>query len=149
MNFLVDTNLLVHIAGGPSDAKHALSLESIDRLGLQRNLLFLVPQIIYEFWAVATRDKNSNGLGFSAEETNRFIDRLGTLDFRLIQGESDVLPNWRELVTRYQVSGKTTHDAHLVASMLSHNVTHLLTFNAKHFQRFQEITVLTPEAVMS
>ena len=40
--------------------------------------------------------------------------------------------------------GKPTHDARLVALMLEHGVTHLLTFNSGDFNRYQEIGVIDP-----
>jgi hypothetical protein len=48
------------------------------------------------------------------------------------------------LVANYDVKGKQVHDARLVAGMLRHNVSHLLTFNAKDFSRYSEISVIEP-----
>jgi len=45
------------------------------------------------------------------------------------------------------VLGKNVHDARLVAAMLEHNITHLLTLNVKDFKRFDEITVVDPAEV--
>jgi hypothetical protein len=44
--------------------------------------------------------------------------------------------NWRRLVVKYRVSGVQVHDARLVASMLVHDVTHILTFNIQDFTRY-------------
>jgi predicted nucleic acid-binding protein len=35
--------------------------------------------------------------------------------------------------------------AYLVASMLVHGVTHILTFNVEDFQRYPDITVVHPQ----
>ncbi len=67
--------------------------------------------------------------------------------FPLYRDERAIFERWEELVTRYDVKGKTTHDARLVAAMLRHGLTHLLTFNGSDFKRFTEITVLTPSEV--
>jgi hypothetical protein len=45
-----------------------------------------------------------------------------------------------------QVTGKSGHDARLVAAMVVHGLTHLLTFNTSHFARYSGITVLDPAA---
>jgi ssRNA-specific RNase YbeY (16S rRNA maturation enzyme) len=50
-------------------------------------------------------------------------------------------------VTSYQIQGKRVHDARLVAVMLVHGVTHLLTFNPDDFRSINEIVVVNPEAI--
>jgi predicted nucleic acid-binding protein len=45
------------------------------------------------------------------------------------------------------VAGKQAHDAHLVAAMLVHGVTHLLTFNTNDFKRFSEVMVVNPQNI--
>jgi hypothetical protein len=47
------------------------------------------------------------------------------------------------------VGSKVAHDAKLVAAMVRHQVTHLLTFNVDDFARFAEITAITPDAVVT
>ena len=42
------------------------------------------------------------------------------------------------------MSGKTTHAARLVATMLASGVERILTSNKAHFARFAEVTVETP-----
>lgn len=43
--------------------------------------------------------------------------------------------------------GKKVHDARLVAAMITHQITHLLTFNIDDFKRFSEIVVVDPRSV--
>ena len=40
------------------------------------------------------------------------------------------------LVVTYDVSGVQVHDARLVALMIVHGVTHVLTFNTRDFARY-------------
>jgi hypothetical protein len=47
------------------------------------------------------------------------------------------------------VKGKQVHDARLVAAMVSHKMTHLLTFNIDDFKRFSEIISVNPQSVAS
>jgi predicted nucleic acid-binding protein len=54
---------------------------------------------------------------------------------------------WRRLVRDHQVSGRQVHDAHLVATMLVHGITHILTFNGQDFARYAEIDVIDPLAM--
>jgi predicted nucleic acid-binding protein len=44
-------------------------------------------------------------------------------------------------VQQHQVRGKSTHDANIVAVMLSHGVRRLVTFNSTDFERFDEIVL--------
>ena len=101
-------------------------------------------QRVAEFRAVATRPVGSlNGLGLSTAEARAMVDLLRRR-FPVLPEPDETLDIWLDLVTRYGVSGKTTHDARLVATMLANGVTRILTFNGTHFARFAEITVETP-----
>ena len=67
--------------------------------------------------------------------------------FVVLADTDAILAEWERLVVRYRVIGKQAHDARLVAAMLVHQVTHLLTFNSDDFKRFTEITVVNPQNV--
>jgi hypothetical protein len=47
------------------------------------------------------------------------------------------------------VVGKNGHDARLVAAMMVHGLTHLLTFNVQDFRRYPGITAVTPADVLT
>ncbi|MFQ4146135.1 hypothetical protein [Chlorogloeopsis sp. ULAP02] len=59
----------------------------------------------------------------------------------------EILPIWEQLVVTHQVMGKQVHDTRLVAAMLVHQITHLLTFNTDDFKRFTEITAINPRHI--
>jgi predicted nucleic acid-binding protein len=67
--------------------------------------------------------------------------------FTFLPDTVSVYPVWESLVTQYAVHGKNTHDARLVAAMLVHGITHLLTFNTGDFTRYTGVTVLDPAVV--
>ncbi len=149
MRFLVDTNLLARLANGEKDPSFSLAQSSISKLCSHGDVPMLVPQNLYEFWAVATRSIAANGLGMSQQEAQLTLGCFTTSLFQLLQDERAIFSEWKRLISKYDVSGKTTHDARLVAAMLRHEITHVLTFNDAHFARFKEITVLTPQAVLA
>jgi hypothetical protein len=60
-----------------------------------------------------------------------------------------VFIEWEKLVSLHAIVGKNAHDTRLVAAMTVHGITHLLTFNKQDFQRFTNITVMTPAEVMA
>jgi predicted nucleic acid-binding protein len=55
-----------------------------------------------------------------------------------------MLPHWLTLVAQHDIKGRRTHDARLVAVMLAHRVTHLLTFNTGDFASFTNISLVHP-----
>jgi predicted nucleic acid-binding protein len=59
----------------------------------------------------------------------------------------DVYPEWRRLVTLYNVKGIQVHDARLVAGMKVHGIGSILTYNPTDFKRYPGITVVHPRDV--
>ena len=108
--------------------------------------LHVIGQNLIEFWAVATRAINENGLGLTITEAALELKKLKTT-FTVLPDSADILPLWEELVVRHLVRGKQAHDARLVAAMSVHKLTHLLTFNTTDFKRFTWITVISPTDV--
>ncbi len=137
---LVDTNVLLRLVQ-PSHSKHAVALAALAHLRYTNDTLCLVPQVIYEFWVVATRPLDVNGLGMSAAEAERDVEKL-IERFRLFRDERGIFDRWQQHVTLNHVLGKSAHDARLIAAMQRHGITRLLTFNATDFKRFSGIDVL-------
>jgi predicted nucleic acid-binding protein len=108
--------------------------------------IHIIGQNLIEFWAVATRPITENGLGFTRTGAAVELTKLKAT-FTLLPDTADVLPLWEDLVVRYEVRGKQSHDARLVAAMNAHNLTHLLTFDQSDFKRFSEITVVNPRNI--
>jgi hypothetical protein len=115
MKVLVDTNILGRLAQ-PRHALHSVAVAALDALNEAGNELRIVPQVIYEFWAIATRPIAENGLGFSVDDTKERLQRFKTL-FPPLRDERGMLEPWEKLVVDYSVKGKPTHDARLVAAM--------------------------------
>ncbi len=70
--------------------------------------------------------------------------------FQLLPDTAAIYRKWLRLVQTYSVAGVGAHDARIVAAMKAHAVTHLVTFNADDFKRFNktEIAVLTPAGLL-
>ncbi|MGF1675556.1 MAG: type II toxin-antitoxin system VapC family toxin [Rivularia sp. (in: cyanobacteria)] len=64
--------------------------------------------------------------------------------FSVLPDTPDIYVQWRRLVIVYGVMGVNVHDARLVATMLVYNLTHILTFNTKDFNRYTEIIAVNP-----
>lgn len=62
MRILVDTNVVVRL-GDKGHAMHGEALAAIDWLDANGHECVIVPQVLYEYWVVATRPAENNGLG--------------------------------------------------------------------------------------
>jgi predicted nucleic acid-binding protein len=148
VNVLLDTNVLTRWVN-IQDPLQSKAVESIRAIRTGGHVPALVPQNHYEFWVVATRPIEANGLGLTTAEASVEIDRMGAPLFHLLQDERAILPRWRELVETYRVQGKPAHDARLVAAMLRHGLSYLLTFNVADFTRYKEVTAVHPDEVIA
>ncbi|NJL38821.1 MAG: type II toxin-antitoxin system VapC family toxin [Leptolyngbyaceae cyanobacterium SM1_4_3] len=141
--YLLDTNVVMRFCN-PSDMQHELATDAISRLLMQSDECLLVTQVIIEFWVVATRPTQVNGLGWTVEQTRSTIDQ--PLDrFLFLEESPQIFPNWLNLVTTDRVMGKRTHDARIIAAMLANGITHLLTFNPSDFASISSITIVHPQ----
>ena len=147
MIFLVDTNVLVRLEDS-LDPRHAEAMAAIELLKSGGHECHIVPQILYEFWVVATRPVEVNGLGLDPVKCEDAIREWMTF-FRLRLDERGVFRKWANLVSVNQVRGKVAHDARLVAAMQRHGLTMLLTFNVGDFARFSSINVFAPADIIA
>jgi predicted nucleic acid-binding protein len=99
------------------------------------------PQNCVEFWNVATRPIDKNGFGLLPADADRLL-RLVERLFPVLPDSPAVYPQWRQLVVLYDVSGVQVHDARLVAAMIVHSVTHILTFNVTDFVRYAALGIV-------
>jgi predicted nucleic acid-binding protein len=142
MRILVDANVFLRSAQ-PLHSQHQVAKHAVADLIRNGHQMSVVPQVIYEFWVVATRPEDRNGLGLSVEQAESEV--LAVLNAAIMhRDERGVFDVWWEVVRNHHVAGKLAHDAHLVAAMLRHGITHLLTFNSQDFARFGDIVVIDP-----
>ncbi len=147
MRILIDTNVLGRLSQ-PGHAMHGIAVRTVTTLRDAQHELRVVPQVLYEYWTVATRPIDQNGLGFSIEETQANMLAFKAI-FPPLRDERGILDRWERLVVAHRVLGKPTHDAHLVAAMERHGLSHVLTFNPSDFPRFGTVQILDPAHVAS
>ncbi|QDU29865.1 hypothetical protein ETAA8_49810 [Anatilimnocola aggregata] len=143
---LLDTNLLVRIVRA-SDSQCALVRATIHSLLAQGEQLVIVPQSVFEFWAVATRStgpppSGRNGLGMSPAQTVHWL-RFFRRRFTFLPDREDLTLLWQSLVETHNVTGFRAHDVRLVAVMQSYGITRLMTFNAADFRNLP-VTIVDP-----
>ncbi|HEY0100714.1 MAG TPA: PIN domain-containing protein [Pyrinomonadaceae bacterium] len=145
MSYLVDTNILLRSAQS-THPMHADATRAVGELLARSEILSIIPQNIIEYWSVATRPNEANGLGMSVDETAAEVAGLQSI-FQLLPDNAEIFSEWKRLVSKHEVKGKEVHDARIVAAMLAHRVTHLLTFNTADFKRYSQITAVNPRDV--
>lgn len=140
--YLLDTNVFLRLLHA-EDSEHTLTVRAISSLTAAGHRLCLTSQVFIEFWSVATRPAEANGLGWPVELVEREIRRAFEL-FPVLDDTSAVFDKWFALVVDQELKGKRVHDARLVAVMLAHGATHLLTFNVDDFRPMAGIAVVHP-----
>ena len=84
MTFALGANILLRSAE-PTHRQYAEARDAVRSLNRRGHDLVIVPQNLYEFWAVATRPVANNGLGMTPAEaadlaTGRTLDPTGRGD---------------------------------------------------------------------
>ena len=131
MNILLDRNIVLRNSMRVEPDRSEVR-DAIARM-VQRNWLPCVgPQILYEFWVVATRPVEANGLGLSPDVAHAESSTI-IRSFRSLHDPADLVSIWLDICTRYQVRGRQAHDARLVALMLAHGINHILTLNPRDY----------------
>lgn len=146
MAHLMDTNCLMRSVR-PDDPEYALVTAAIECLHRSGEIVYITAQNLIEFWNVATRPVDRNGLGFTPVQAEELLAELETL-FPRLPDTPDIYPAWRRIVASVGVSGVQVHDARLVAVMQVHQLTRILTLNTRDFVRYPGITVVHPQDVV-
>src|SRR5437762_1729506 len=105
---LLDTNLLARM----TDAKHPqcpAARRAVHGLLSRRERLIIVPQNLYEFWAVATRKPGpppagQNGLGMTCEQASLWL-HFFQRRFTLLPDRTELLESWHALVRTLGIKG--------------------------------------------
>lgn len=146
MDCLLDTNILIR----GFDRRHPacrLVRAAGKKLYRQGTRLCIAPQNIVEFWAVATRPVENNGLGIPVQQVAMLVRRFKRL-FTVLAEVPDIHAEWERLVIEQRVVGKKVHDARIVAAMNVYGISNILTFNLEDFVRYPDITPVSPRSVL-
>jgi predicted nucleic acid-binding protein len=148
VRYVVDTNVLMRYVEVAS-TQHGIAANALAVLMASDEVLCVTPQNLIEFWVSATRPITANGLGQAPAQVALLVTRFQTT-FTVLPDTAAIFSEWGRIAAGYGVIGKQAHDARLVAAMKAHGVSHLLTFNVSHFNRYaagEGITVIDPASV--
>src|ERR1700719_4005669 len=110
---LLDTNLLTRMTRS-HDPQSGVARGAIQTLLGRQERLVVVPQNLYEFWAVATRSPGpppagANGLGMTPAQAGHWL-RFFQRRFTLLPNREDLTSLWQALVEGHGVTGFRGHD---------------------------------------
>ncbi|HXL23291.1 MAG TPA: type II toxin-antitoxin system VapC family toxin [Candidatus Dormibacteraeota bacterium] len=147
MRVLVDTNILLRSAQ-PNHPLFSQSVQAVTRLIRGQESVFFCSQNIAEFWNVATRPSDRNGLGLSAEEA---LEEVANIEksLTLLPDVPAIYAEWKRIVSSHRVQGVKVYDARLVAIMNVYAVENLLTFNTGDFERFKNVRAIQPASFVA
>lgn len=141
-SYLVDTNILLRMCDR-SSAEHLICTQAVQRIILAADECRSCAQTLIEFWAVATRPREVNGLGLSMDEALANLQ-----DFKnsmpCLPEPPNILDRWQSLVSQNEVKGRKSHDARLAALALECAIPNILTLNGPDFARFAPLKVVSP-----
>jgi predicted nucleic acid-binding protein len=146
MKVLLDTNILLR-AAEPSHPLHAIGVEAVEELKRRQMTLCVVPQVLFEYWAVATRLPADRGLGMTVQQADAELTRLRQL-LLVLPDPPDLLDRWQRLAVAHDVKGKSAHDARLAACMEAHGLSDIVTFNLADFARYKGINAIDPRGLV-
>jgi len=145
MTILIDTNILLRLL--QHAPPHCALVERA--VGTLRTRNETLNRIAPEPDGILGRGDSApseNGLGMTVENAAGELTSFQRL-FTLLPETASVYQEWERLVSRYQVSGKNSHDAHIVAAMNVHAITRILTLNVRDFTRYSDISAVTPRVL--
>ncbi|NER95063.1 MAG: type II toxin-antitoxin system VapC family toxin [Symploca sp. SIO1B1] len=145
--YLLDTNIILR-ASDQTSANYSLVVEAVFNLLNRGDQCFLTPQVLTEFWVVATRPLEANGLGWTPEKTQGEIEQLLS-QFTLLPESGDIFTYWLQLVTTYKIKGKRTHDIRILAVMKANNLKYLLTLNPGDFLNIPGFNIVHPSEIVT
>jgi predicted nucleic acid-binding protein len=138
----VDTNVLVYAEDDSSPHQAACRALLKDR----RRDLYLAPQVLSEFYSVATKaggKRITNPLS-PEEALSAIATFLAQPNIDLLPVPADIVSRWTELARRHPVTGAKIFDLQLAAVLLANNITRLCTFNIRDFEMISELDVGRP-----
>lgn len=129
----VDTNVLIY-STRTSSSFYARANAALTNAARTEPRLAISRQIVREYLAVVTRPGGESEplpMAAALADVARFEK-----DFDILEDGPAVAAQLVQLCRAVTVSGRQVHDANIVATMLAHGETRLLTANRSDFQRF-------------
>lgn len=136
---LLDTNVLVY-AHNQDSPLHKKSLSLIKGVIAGQFRGVLAQQNLLEFYSIIT-DKRRIAKPLSPLKAQEIFEDYLKLPFEIIFPSRETIGKLSMLCGKNKIKDGQVFDAYLVATMLSHQIKHIVTANTKDFKMFSEIKV--------
>ena len=145
-SYLLDTNVVLRLMDRHAP-EHPVCRRAVERLRIQGESLCLAPQVLVEFWAVATRPPppQANGFGWTPDYTFKQVLNLRRF-FTMYPESPELFNHWLKLVRQHNVCGRRVHDARIAAFMKLHGIDCILTLNPSDFRNLG-VKILDPNDI--
>lgn len=146
--YVLDANLLLRLVA-KNHPHHAVARAATKSLRAGGAELRTLPQSLFEFWVVATREVKVNGLGLSAQNAGKLLEILTRL-YPPLPDDAALVAVWSNLVVQNGIVGKHAHDSRYIAAMQAHGLTRFLTFDTG-FNRYAALglEIVAPSSALS
>jgi toxin-antitoxin system PIN domain toxin len=138
---LLDANVLVYAMDADAP-QHAASRALLDSARDASTTLYVTSQVLCEFYSIVTNARRVPNPRSPADAIGAISDLLAFLHVLPIPVRA--VEGWLDLLRRRPVTGGDVFDLQLVATMLANDVPRIYTFNARDFEPFPEVAVVTP-----
>ena len=136
----IDTNVLV-FASLPLSSLYATAIAAIHEIDKQGAPVWISRQIVREYLVQVTRPGVVPGGTQAAIAAE--VARFSTM-FHIADETDSTTAALLDLVRTFGVSGKSIHDANIVATMQTHGIRRLLTHNVADFKRYSSLITVVP-----
>lgn len=140
-SLFVDTNIWLY-ATDPDSPFHSRALAALDAAQDAGLALVISPQILREYLAVGTRP----GVIAAAPSLTDLL--INVVDIRarcrLVEETAAVVDRLTALLGTVPSAYRRVHDANIVATMLTWDITRLLTHNVADFARYRHLVAVEP-----
>lgn len=142
----VDTNILLASVLFDHEQYNAVKLALREIINNDRAISTSL-QVCKEFYQIATLGK---GL-YQPIRRNEVLRSINYLVNQLVflDDTKKTFEILLQLAKKYKVKGQAIHEIGPIATMLSHDIDHILTLDAAPYARFREIIILTPGTLHS
>lgn len=140
---LVDTNVLVYSLY-ETDDRHQACMSLLERGQVGDVALCISSQVLVEFYAMITDSRRVTSAFLPNEALGAVNEILAMPNLTRLSIPADLVSRWIRLAEEHPVSRGAIFDVQLVATMLAAGVRQIYTYDKNHFERFEEIKVLTP-----
>ncbi|MEL0589556.1 type II toxin-antitoxin system VapC family toxin [Planktothrix agardhii] len=141
----LDTNIWVYSVDTQSGDKHRASLKILRPS--EREILCVSDQILSEFYSVMTSSSQVKKPLTPVETIWRIKRLIQMPNIQLLPKPSNLTNSLLVLLENHPVTGATVFDVMHVATMMSHGIRRIYTFNVDDFAwcRDMDIEVIIPE----